>query len=84
MNKPIALQKLLLRNPYAQMRLLRRKGRSRSDLLLSTLNIIPIYLAEIDYYGVYEPNIGDATISFIIFKPLEYLIENAIGSLKAK
>jgi hypothetical protein len=42
---------------------------------MSTLNIIPAYLAEIEYYGVYDPKIEDATLMFIIFKPLEYLAE---------
>jgi hypothetical protein len=45
------------------------------------LNTMPAYFAEIEYYGVYEPNIEDATLTFIVFKPLEYLLESAIGFL---
>jgi hypothetical protein len=44
--------------------------------------IILAYFTEIEYYGVYEANIVDATLTFIIFKPLEYLLESMIGSLE--
>jgi hypothetical protein len=51
------------------------------NLLASTQIVILAYLTEIEYYGVYEANIADATLTFIIFKPLEHLLESMIGSL---
>jgi hypothetical protein len=82
MSKTITLQKLRLKNPRVWLRLLRHKKQSQwSNLLASSQNTILAYLVEIEYYGVYEPNIEDATLTFIIFKPLEYLLESAIGFL---
>ena len=82
MSKTIALQKLLLKSPCVWLRLLGRRKQFRcSNFLVSMLNTMPAYFAEIEYYGVYEPNIEDATLTFIVFKPLEYLLESAIGFL---
>jgi hypothetical protein len=82
MSKAIALQKLLLKKPCVWLRLFRRKKQSQwSNLLASSQIAILAYLVEIEYYGVYEPNIEDATLTFIILKPLEYLLESAIGFL---
>ncbi|GEM_PF-1283955 len=76
MTKLITLKKLFLKNPYVWLRLLSRSKQYKwIYFLMSTLNIIPAYLAEIEYYGVYDPKIEDATLMFIIFKPLEYLAE---------
>jgi protein-tyrosine phosphatase len=82
MSKTISLQKLLLKSPCVWLRLLGQRKQFRcSNFLVSMLNTMPAYFAEIEYYGVYEPNIEDATLTFIVFKPLEYLLESAIGFL---
>lgn len=52
-----------------------------SSIYLSISIVIFDFLADIEYYGVYEPNIPGAMLSLCIFKPLEYLVEVMIDCL---
>ena len=63
---------------------LQRDAFTSANLFMSISTVILDFVADIEYYGVYEPNIIDATLSMFIFKPLEYLAEEIIDRIIAK
>ncbi len=62
-------------------RFLQRDAFTSSTLLVAISIVILDFLADIEYYGVYEPNIIDAMLLLTIFKPLEYVAEGIVDRL---